>query len=177
MKLFIAGARAITQFDDNVKNKLLSICEKDYDVLIGDCSGVDSSVQKFFTDLGYNKITIFASNGKARNNIGNWQVENIPATGGGFEFYAQKDLAMANSADYGFMIWNGKSKGTLNNIINLLEQEKTCLVYLATNKQFFTIDTAEKLLQLLALCPESTTDIYRRLSKTKTPQLSQITMF
>lgn len=34
---------------------------------------------------------------------------------------------MAKAADYGFMIWNGKSKGTLNNIINLVQYNKNVL--------------------------------------------------
>ena len=125
MKIFIAGARAIIQFDDNINSRLFSIFEKGYDVLVGDATGVDSSVQRFFSDKGYKNVTVFASNGKARNNIGDWHVENISADSRlrGFDFYKQKDIAMANSADYGFMIWNGESKGTLNNIINLLTQE------------------------------------------------------
>lgn len=48
----------------------------------------------------------------------------------GFEFYAQKDKAMAKDADFGLMVWDGKSKGTLNNMINLLLQEKSVLLYL-----------------------------------------------
>jgi hypothetical protein len=63
--------------------------------------------------------------------VGQWEVRNIPVKSNvtGFAFYAEKDKAMADNADYGFMIWNGKSKGTLNNIINLSRQLKVVLVY------------------------------------------------
>lgn len=93
---------------------------------MGDCYGVDTAVQDFFIRLSYNNVTVFASNGKARNNIGNWNVENIHVDSSvkGFDFYKQKDIAMANSADYGFVIWDGSSRGTLNNIINLINQNK-----------------------------------------------------
>jgi len=177
MKIFIAGARAITKFDDNVTNKLSSICEKGYGVLVGDASGVDSSVQKFYADMNYNNVTVFASNGIARNNIGNWNVENIVAKGQGFDFYKQKDIAMANQTDYGFMIWNGESRGTLNNIINLIEQDKTCVVYLLSNRKFFTIKNQDDLLNLLNFCPHSATATYNKLTQTKVSPLAQIALF
>ena len=37
MKIFIAGARSITDIDNFVINKLRSICDKGFDVLVGDC--------------------------------------------------------------------------------------------------------------------------------------------
>jgi len=177
MKIFIAGARAITQLDDNVTGKLFSIYEKGYDVLVGDAIGVDSSVQKYYAKKAYSNLTVFTSNGEARNNFGNWKVESVAAKGKGnsFDFYTQKDVAMANRADYGFMIWNGESKGTLNNIINLIAQKKVCLVYLTTHNQFFSIDNDEKCLKLLELCPKTAGSTYLKLTKYKKP-LAQIAM-
>jgi hypothetical protein len=35
-------------------------------------------------------------------------------------FYKQKDIAMANDCDCGYMVWGGKSRGTKNNIIRLV---------------------------------------------------------
>jgi hypothetical protein len=48
---------------------------------------------------------------------------------GNFFYHTAKDLAMAESADCGFMLWDGLSKGTLNNILNLLERGKKSVVY------------------------------------------------
>jgi hypothetical protein len=177
MKIFIAGPRAIKQFDTNVTAKLLSIYEKGYDVLVGDAAGVDSAVQGFYADKGYRKVTVFASNGVARNNVGNWNIENIPVDGSlrGFDFYKHKDLAMASATDYGLMVWNGESKGTLNNIINLLEQEKICSVYLVPRKKFITIDNEETLLRLLSLCSRSANEAYQKLKRTTQP--TQIVLF
>ena len=56
---------------------------------------------------------------------------------------------MANEADYGFMVWNGTSKGTLNNIINLTLLNKKVLVYYTPDKKFYvlkSIDDAKELL-------------------------------
>lgn len=53
-----------------------------------------------------------------RNNYSNFHVKNIAVPDGmtGFEFYRQKDIAMANDVDCALMIWDGKSRGTLCNI-------------------------------------------------------------
>lgn len=49
---------------------------------------------------------------------------------------------MAKDASCGFMIWDGKSKGTLTNVINLVNADKKVLLYSAPKKQFFTMRTA-----------------------------------
>ena len=48
MKVFIAGARVIMNLNDDVIRKLHTIAKKDYDIMVGDASGVDASVQRFF---------------------------------------------------------------------------------------------------------------------------------
>ena len=45
---------------------------------------------------------------------------------------------MASEADYGFMIWDGCSKGTTNNISNLLNAGKMVLVFLTNEQAFYT---------------------------------------
>lgn len=42
---------------------------------------------------------------------------------------------MAKNADIGFMIWNGKSKGTFNNMINLLNLGKEVILYYVPTKK------------------------------------------
>ena len=137
----------IKELDENVYRKLNSICEKEYNVLVGDADGIDSSVQKFLKEKKYKNVTIFASNGMARNNYGNWEIENVIVDNNitRFDFYAQKDLEMAKNADIGFMIWNGKSKGTFNNMINLLNLEKEVILYFVPNQKFYYFKTMKDL--------------------------------
>ena len=165
MKIFIAGARNIIDLDDNVKSRLMSIYNNKHSVFVGDCYGVDTAVQKFFIKLKYDNVTVFASNGKARNNIGNWNVENVHVDNlvKGFDFYKQKDIAMANSADYGFMIWDGQSRGTLNNIINLVYQNKKVLVYTTIFHKMLVIETIPQLNSLVEYLPKSTWKTYKKL--------------
>jgi hypothetical protein len=57
---------------------------------------------------------------------------------------------MAESAEYGLMLWNGKSKGTVNNVVNLSRDHKPVVVYVASTRQFRTIKSLDDLKDLLA---------------------------
>ena len=52
-------------------------------------------------------------NDHCRNNVGNWPTRHVEAPRGakGFDYYSLKDRAMAEAAEYGLMLWDGKSKG------------------------------------------------------------------
>ncbi len=52
---------------------------------------------------------------------------------------------MANDAKCGVMLWDGKSKGTLNNIQNLIRSGKKTLVYIAPEKAFHKLSSEEDL--------------------------------
>lgn len=158
MKIFIAGARSITSIPTSVQQRMMNICQSGYEVLVGDCYGVDASVQTFYSKLGYKNVVVYAGNGKARNNIGHWYVHSVPVPTylRGFDFYKQKDVAMANEADYGLMIWDGESRGTLNNIVTLIAQNKKVLVYLATQGTMAVIKDVDDLNAMIAHCPAKT---------------------
>lgn len=143
MKIFIAGAKSIMCLDDYVVSKLHSIREKGYDVIVGDCTGVDSLVQEFFKSVHYPNVTVYASQGKARNNLGLWPVHAVPVPDGvkGFAFYRQKDIAMAHDADCGFMIWDGNSKGTKANIQTMTQLGKKVIVHFPSTDSSFTVPT------------------------------------
>lgn len=179
MRIFIAGPRAISSLNPKIEDRLHGIYEKGYSVLVGDANGVDKAIQRYFSLLDYANVTVYASNGKARNNLGNWNVETVPVPSNirGFDFYAMKDKAMATNADYGFMLWNGESKGTLNNIINLLNDSKTALVYFAPQNAFVCVDSFEKLNTLISYCDEGTRSLFDKLHKKVSTLNSQMTIF
>ncbi len=56
---------------------------------------------------------------------------------------------MAKDANCGFMIWDGTSKGTLTNVINLLGAQKKVLLYHSPKKHFFTVRTTGDLHHIL----------------------------
>lgn len=171
--MFIAGPRAISKLDGKVEDKLHNIFQNNLTVVVGDANGVDKAIQQYFYDLKYQNVFVYASLGKARFNIGNWKVEKVDVENRlkGFDFYAAKDLNMADVADYGFMLWNGKSKGTLNNIINLTIRNKKTLVYFAPDNEFYIISKLGDLETILNKCDDETRKLYSNLFS-KTAQFS-----
>lgn len=176
MKVFIAGPRAAKKLNESIEDRLYNIFSSNFTVLVGDASGVDRLIQNYYYNLNYDNVLVYASRGIARNNIGNWTIENVAVDDKikGFDFYAQKDIAMARDADYGFMIWNGKSKGTLNNIINLVADNKKVLVYFIPGDKFISINDKFKLEQLISICPEETKKLYDSLNKKLPSQEIQV---
>jgi len=181
MKVVIAGPRALSTIDDNVKKRLNSIIEKKIVVLLGDANGIDKTVQAFLSSNSYEDVIIYATKGKARNNIGDWLIKNVEVDEKlkGFNFYVAKDLKMVEDADYGFMVWNGKSKGTLNNIINLTKQNKKVLLYYTPHEKFYTISTLAMAEKLAIKCGEETKKVfYELVSSTNTvAKAEQLTIF
>lgn len=123
--VFIGGSKTIKKLNTNVLLKLEEIIEKNHHIVVGDCQGVDTLVQQYLFDYGYENVTIYVSGETVRNNVGAWDIEHIPVEDGvsGFDFYRQKDIVMSD-ADYGLMIWDGKSKGTYHNIMDLQARGK-----------------------------------------------------
>lgn len=80
---------------------------------------------------------------------------------------------MAKDSDYGLMIWNGKSRGTFNNIINLVLFNRTVLLYFIPNKQFYTIKSMNDVKRLVDIINDQ--DIYEFFLD-KTNGVEQLTL-
>ncbi len=147
MKVFIGGSISIKYLDTKVVMLINKYMDQKFEILIGDAYGVDSLVQKHCFNKMYDKVKVYASNGYARNNIGAWTIEkvNVPSNIYGREFYTQKDIAMTSDCDFGFMIWDEKSIGTLTNIKRLIQYGKSCIVYLANKKTLKSITNYNQL--------------------------------
>ncbi len=128
-KVFISGSRSVSVLSKTVKEELESIVSKRFTVLIGDCYGADEIVQQYLADIGYDDVVVCAVNGKARNNKGAWKIESVYSNYSKYEYYKAKDIAMAKQASCGIAIWDGKSKGTFDNITNLISLNKAVTVF------------------------------------------------
>jgi adenine-specific DNA-methyltransferase len=110
MKVMISGSRSIKALTPEVYQTLDKIIELNFDIVIGDCWGVDALVQVYLAKKNYTKVTVYYSGKFPRNNKG-FNTVHIPSNS-----HTAKDIALSNIADYGLAIWDGKSKGTLANI-------------------------------------------------------------
>lgn len=151
-KVFIAGSRQITRLPAEVKVRVETMIEKGFQILVGDANGADKAVQRYLADKSYPNVLVHCMKDQCRNNVGNWPTRQVVAPRGakGFDYYSLKDRAMAETAEYGLMLWDGKSKGTVDNVVNLSRDHKSVVVYVAPTKQFRTIRTSDDLIDLLA---------------------------
>jgi hypothetical protein len=147
-----AGSRQISRLPAEVWSRLDTMIEKGFQILVGDANGADKAVQRNFANRSYPNVVVHCMKDHCRNNVGHWPTREIDAPRGarGFDYYSLKDRAMAEAAEYGLMLWDGKSKGTVNNVVNLSRDHKPVVVYIAPIKQFRTIKTFDDIKGLLA---------------------------
>ena len=147
-RVFIGGSRGIFYLGTIVKQQINKFLFKNYTILVGDANGGDKAVQKYLLEKNYKNVIVFCTGDKCRNNLGNWKVRHVSPNGiktRNFFYYAQKDKKMAEEADFGFMLWNGKSRGTFNNMLNLLRLKKYVIVYLSLDNKIYPINSFETL--------------------------------
>ena len=161
-KVFIGGSRRIAKLNPAIKGRADSIIQNNYLVLIGDANGADKSMQTYLAGKNYRNVLVFCAGNRCRNNVGSWETRHIKPEREtkDFSFYAAKDLEMAKEADYGFMIWDAESKGTLHNMLSLLRNQKKVLVYFSPEKIFFTLKGVDDLLPILTKCDQKVVKLF-----------------
>lgn len=136
-KIFISGTagfgtKVMTQLPSQILPLLDNIIANHDTVLVGDCQGVDSLVQFYFKEKQYKNVVVYCSGNICRYILdATWPVIHVSVPYGcrGRDFFAVKDKQMAEDADLGIAIWDGKSKGTKANIDNLHSMNKKTTVF------------------------------------------------
>lgn len=150
-KVFVSGSMRIKNLDKEVLERINNILTSEYSVIVGDADGVDSAVQDYLESKGASSVIVYCTGDKPRNNLGHWETKNIcsSATPGTREYFTAKDIRMAEDCDYGLMIWDTRSSGTLSNTIELLKRKKVSLVYINKTKEFLKVKDVSDLERLL----------------------------
>ena len=163
-KVFIAGSRKLLRLSPEVKARIDTMVEKGFTILVGDANGADKAVQRHLADKDYRNVIVHCMTANCRNNVGGWPTQEIAAPPGvrGFAYYSIKDQAMVDAAEYGLMLWDGESKGTLNSVIKLVRRDKPVVVYLAPKRTFQNLRSADDVFELLGACDSSSV---RRLER------------
>lgn len=166
--IFIGGSRHVSRLPVEVKQRLDNVIHSGHRVIVGDANGVDKAVQKYFHDAAYDKVTVFCSGHNLRNNLGHWTTHNVDAPKHlrGFHFYAAKDREMAREADFGLMIWDGKSAGTVLNVLRLVGAGKIAVLFSMPDKNAINIKTAKDWENFLSRCDD---ELRRNLRERATP--------
>ncbi|WP_035552177.1 hypothetical protein [Burkholderia sp. 9120] len=155
--VFIAGSITIKHLDVKVKECIDKIIASDYDVLVGDADGADTSIQEYLRERSTARAVVYCSGSVPRNNVGDWTVHTVDTSyePGSRAFFTAKDLEMAKAADYGLMIWDTKSTGTLSNVIELLRRKKKARVFVNKDKVFKDVGDVAQLEQLVSRMSEA----------------------
>lgn len=143
-KVFISGSIAIKTLPDCVLQSLDKMMQNNLEILVGDASGIDEQIQKYFSKHKYKNVTVYSIYNQPRNlNSSNFKVKVIDIeieSNREREKQKEKDKAMTNDSEYSLVIWDGKSKGSYSNILRSLEQKKAVKVYLDEINHFIEKD-------------------------------------
>jgi len=150
-KVFISGSMRIKNIAPDVLRRIDNIIRSGLEIIVGDADGVDSSIQNHILGHDYSDVTVYSAGYIPRNNLGGWKVQTVSsdAKEGTRKFFTAKDIKMAQDCDYGLMIWDSKSTGTLSNVLELLQRNKNSLVYVNKEKKFVTVSCNEDLSNLI----------------------------
>src|SRR5205085_1884797 len=158
--VFIAGSLSIKRLHARFLESLDRVALSNFDVVVGDADGADASIQQALLDRNAGSVTVYCTGSRPRNNLGDWPVQRVQSAAepGSRAFFTAKDVEMAKAADYGLMIWDAKSTGTLSNVIELLKRGRTSRVFVNKEKQFLTVSDSDKLSALVQLMSEGARD-------------------
>lgn len=167
--IFIGGSRHVTRLPDEVKVRIENVVSQGHRVIVGDANGADKAVQTHLSDAHYGNVTVFCSGEKYRNNVGSWPTSHVVPGKSvkGFQFYAEKDRAMAQAADFGLMIWDGKSPGTILNVLRLVRAGKIAVLFSVPEKKAINFKTESDWDGFFALCDA---ELKRDIQDRATPQ-------
>jgi hypothetical protein len=152
-KVFVAGSRRLTRLNKDVKRRIDNILDKRLTVIVGDANGVDKAVQQYLKSMRYDNVVVFCMEGGCRNNVGAWPARKVAASDPSrrdFAYFSTKDRAMVEEADFGLMLWDGNSRGTLRSIVDLVREGKPVVVYIAPAKSFCTLRQHDELAAMLS---------------------------
>lgn len=174
--LFIGGSRHVSRLPPDVKKRLDNVISSGHRVIVGDANGADKAIQKYFHDAAYDNVTVFCSGDRYRNNLGRWETHYVYPSENqkGFHFYAAKDREMAKEADFGLMIWDGKSPGTVLNVLRLVRAGKIVVLFNVPDKRAINIKTITHWEEFLSQCsPELLHDVRERATPEEWMQSQQ----
>jgi probable addiction module antidote protein len=166
--IFIGGSRHVSRLPPEVKRRLDNVVASGHRVIVGDANGADKAVQKHFLDKHYDKVTVYCSGSAPRNNLGPWLIHQVdaPKTAKGFQFYAAKDREMAREANFGLMIWDGKSPGTVLNLLRLAIAGKIAVLFNVPDKDVVNIKSVDAWRNFIAHCSD---ELRRDVKERATP--------
>lgn len=146
-RVFISGTSKMQSMEEGYYREKLASSVTDYldelmskkaRILIGDCVGADTMVQKYLVENGYNNVHIYVSGDEVRNNADStgslgWKIHNIDSSMyevGSKDWHATKDKAMDKRATSGMgIILDEGAKATRKNIDRFIDSGRDVSIF------------------------------------------------
>jgi adenine-specific DNA-methyltransferase len=176
MKVFIGGSRKISKLSSEVHHRLDEILAKHLPIVIGDAPGVDKSVQQYVHAKGYRDVAVFCSGSRCRNNVGDWPTRQLAVSSSrrDFDFYATKDIQMAQEASFGLMIWDGESAGTLMNVLRLIKQNKRAVILEVSKRASHELSCESEWKDFFSACSDEVRQRIEKLSASESKAMAPV---
>ena len=155
--VFVSGSRSMASVPEYLATRLDSCRWAGHRILMGDADGVNAFVQSRLALDRYRSVLVYHSGRQPRHNEGGWQTIPVvpPAGAAGFAFHAAKDRAMASEETHALAFWDGRSPGTLLNVLRMASMGKPAVVGLVQEARFLVVHDAAGVQALLSLAPRS----------------------
>jgi hypothetical protein len=131
--VFISGSITIKKLPNCVKESIDAICKSGMKILVGDATGIDTMVQDYCKQIGYDSVLVYSIYQTPRYKVSGFKSKFLDVQSDSKkerERQREKDSAMTLESDYSLVVWDGVSKGSYGNIIRALENGKKVKVFL-----------------------------------------------
>lgn len=147
MKLFLAGSLGINGLPEQVLTELEKYLALGAEIVVGDAPGGDAHFQKYLKEAGYQQVQVFHSAPEVRYNLGQWPTRFVDSglQSTGKATHGAKDRAMSAECDQGLMVWDGKSAGTLTNVVDLIGRGKPWALFRTDGERSHLVSDFESL--------------------------------
>ena len=149
--VFIAGSIKIKRLHPLFVERIANIIREGMPVVVGDANGADASIQAELLAQSASDVTVFCTGDQPRNNLGDWPVHRVQSSAepGTRAYFTAKDIEMAERAQFGLMLWDAASTGTLSNVFELLSQGKKSVVFVNRETKFLNVKRGDDVLELV----------------------------
>lgn len=172
--IFISGSMRIKNINKLVIDRIENIIREEFTILVGDADGVDASIQQILAKKSYRNVKVYCTGNYPRNNIGKWELITVK-TGHKPKsrlYFTAKDIEMAKHCDYGLMVWDSKSTGTLSNVYELFKSNKTSIVFVNKLRKFFNVSNFEDFEYLVSIMSDTALEKANKKIKLKEKLIS-----
>lgn len=137
--VFISGSIAIKSIPRSVEDSINRIIDQNIQINIGDADGIDSMVQNYCKRRNYSNVTVYSIYSPPRYKVPGFNKKYIVVDTDSKkerERQKEKDSAMTTESDFSLVIWDGKSKGSYQNILRAIENNIKAKVYLQFENRY-----------------------------------------